>query len=124
GQELLALPVGSLFRADADDGLRRLRRACKEAGPASAREGFWLRHRTEGEWTSVNMSVTRFHAGPRVVGLITARDVSARKEAEEALRASEEKYRTLIENLEQCVFLKDAELRFVAANRPFCRSVG
>src|SRR5262249_27870344 len=62
-QELLALPVGSLFRADADDGLRRLRRACKEAGPASAREGFWLRHRTEGEWTSVNMSVTRFHAG-------------------------------------------------------------
>src|SRR5439155_19265299 len=47
-----------------------------------------------------------------------------RKRAEEAVRASEAKYRTLIENLEQNIFLKDENLRFVAFNRMFCRQVG
>ena len=32
--------------------------------------------------------------------------------------------RMLIENLEQCVFLKDAGSRFVAVNRRFCEALG
>ncbi|MGE3806119.1 MAG: PAS domain-containing protein, partial [Gemmataceae bacterium] len=42
----------------------------------------------------------------------------------EALRTSEAKYRSLIENLTQAIFLKDRELRIVAVNQPFCQSVG
>jgi two-component system cell cycle sensor histidine kinase/response regulator CckA len=45
-------------------------------------------------------------------------------EARAALRASEAKYRCLIENLEQSVFLKDEQFCFVAANGPFCRDLG
>jgi PAS domain S-box-containing protein len=41
-----------------------------------------------------------------------------------ALGASEAKYRCLVENLEQSVFLKDRDFRFAAANRPFCRDLG
>ncbi|HEV3118338.1 MAG TPA: PAS domain S-box protein [Gemmataceae bacterium] len=54
----------------------------------------------------------------------TIEDISDRVRAEEAIRVNEAKYRTLIENLQQNIFLKDAELRFVAVNRPFAQSLG
>ncbi|MBN8829223.1 MAG: PAS domain-containing protein, partial [Sphingomonadales bacterium] len=47
-----------------------------------------------------------------------------REQAQRALAQSEEKYRTLIENLGQGVFLQDRAHRYVAANGPFCRAVG
>ncbi|HEY1188292.1 MAG TPA: PAS domain-containing protein, partial [Gemmata sp.] len=51
-------------------------------------------------------------------------EMRERRLAEQALRQSEEKYRTLIENLGQGVFLQDTGHRYVAANGPFCQSVG
>jgi PAS domain S-box-containing protein len=59
---------------------------------------------------------------PVLEGFIT--DITERKRAHEALRDSEAKYRSLIENLTQSVFLKDRDLQFVAVNGPFCRSLG
>jgi PAS domain S-box-containing protein len=62
---------------------------------------------------------------PHVQGMVIhSRDVTERQRGEERLRSSEAKYRSLVENLEQCVFLKDTELRFVTANRRFCASLG
>ncbi|MGE3807178.1 MAG: PAS domain S-box protein, partial [Gemmataceae bacterium] len=55
-------------------------------------------------------------------GFVT--DITDRKRFEEALHTSEAKYRSLIENLTQAIFLKDRELRIVAVNQPFCQSVG
>jgi two-component system cell cycle sensor histidine kinase/response regulator CckA len=51
-------------------------------------------------------------------------EIAQRDRMEESLRASEAKYRCLIENLEQSIFLKDSNFRFVAANRRFCESLG
>src|SRR5262249_15265646 len=56
-----------------------------------------------------------------VIGI--ALDITGRKRAEEALRAGEAKHRSLIENLAQAIFLKDRDLRYLAANAPFCESV-
>jgi PAS domain S-box-containing protein len=52
------------------------------------------------------------------------KEIQERKHAEGALKQSEEKYRTLVEHLEQGVFLKDGAGRFVTANSSYCRSIG
>lgn len=52
------------------------------------------------------------------------REMRERLQAEGAVKESEAKYRTLIENLEQAVFLKDRNGRYLAANRVFCQSIG
>jgi PAS domain S-box-containing protein len=87
---------------------------------------FRLRRRDTDEyvWLEDRMVPLLDDAG-RAVGIQGAcRDITERMRAAEALRQSEAKYRSLVENLEQAVFLKDGELRFLAANRPFCEAVG
>jgi PAS domain S-box-containing protein len=115
--ELLRSPVTYLFRSEVPGGLHRLRQAYRKTGAFHSQEGFLLRHHKDGVWTPVNLTVTRLHGEEGTLGLVTARDISERREAEA-------KYRALIENLEQSIFLKDAKLRFVAANGPFCRGLG
>jgi two-component system cell cycle sensor histidine kinase/response regulator CckA len=123
-EELLARAVPTLFRSDSADEWERLRQAYRKTGPFHSQEGFWLRHRDPGVWVPVNLTVARLHAGRQTLGLITARDISERRRTEEALRTNEARYRSLLQNLEQSVFLKDTQYRFVAANRRFCEGIG
>jgi PAS domain S-box-containing protein len=94
--ELLRRPVSYLFRAEAQGGLQRLRHACKHTGVFHSQEGFLLRHQKEGVWVPVNLTVTRLHAEPRTLGLITARDVRERREAETLLQSKEAELRRVI----------------------------
>jgi PAS domain S-box-containing protein len=87
---------------------------------------FELRHLQSEEPIAVHLSAFHIEGNgtdePGCVAVV-ARDIRERKLAEEALQLSESKYRSLAENLEQCIFLKDTQLRFAAVNRQFCRSV-
>ncbi|MCS6858937.1 MAG: PAS domain S-box protein [Abditibacteriales bacterium] len=53
-----------------------------------------------------------------------ARDISARKQAEQARREAEAVYHSLVESLPQCIFRKDVEGRFTFGNSRFCASLG
>jgi two-component system, cell cycle sensor histidine kinase and response regulator CckA len=55
---------------------------------------------------------------------IFARDVSGRKEAEEALRKSEEKYRSIFENAVEGFYQTTPEGRFVGVNPALARMMG
>ncbi len=57
-----------------------------------------------------------------VLGL--ARDITARKETERKIQASEAKYRHLIENTFEIVFTTDRERRFLDVNKAFLKAGG
>ena len=73
-------------------------------------------------WILENVSLVQEKGEEILEGTII--DISERKRAEEALRLSESNYRTLINNLDQGIFLKDRELRYVTVNAVFCKAVG
>lgn len=52
-----------------------------------------------------------------ITGII--RDISERKQAERALRASEERFRTIMDNSPALIFIKDVEGRYLQVNRQF-----
>lgn len=75
-------------------------------------------------WVRTNVAATTLPEGRgyRLDGILS--DITDRKLYEQALQASEAKYRSLIENLTQSIFLKDRDLRYVTANKQFCLTLG
>ncbi len=53
-----------------------------------------------------------------------SREINERRKAEEELRQSENKYRVLIENLPQKIFLKDRNGTYISCNENYARDLG
>ncbi len=70
----------------------------------------------------INAHVVSFSGARFVVSAI--RDITKRRLAELALRESEEKYRTYIENAIEGVFVVDSTSRYIDVNRAACHLVG
>jgi PAS domain S-box-containing protein len=60
-----------------------------------------------------------------VIGTVgIARDITERKRAEEALRESEEKYRSIVENAQEGIYQTTPEGRFITVNRAMADMLG
>jgi PAS domain S-box-containing protein len=116
-RELLRHPISYLFRSESPGGLGLLRHAYRKTGLFHSQEGFFLRHQHDGAWVPVNLTVTRLHASPKTLGLITVRDVSERRAAQLAVQKSETELRRVLGSVS--AYLWSAE--FDAAGRPGSR---
>ena len=68
-------------------------------------------------WTSTHIALVRDEKGQPTGYIGIDQDVTARKQAEEALHESEARYRTFINATSDLVFLKDETFRYLISNR-------
>jgi PAS domain S-box-containing protein len=68
-------------------------------------------------WLSVNARAVRDEAGKVLYYEGTARDITQRKQAEQALRESEERYRELFENSKDALYVHDMNGCYTSVNR-------
>jgi len=80
--------------------------------------------RKDGTQVPVEVSTFPVEVGGRRLVLGSARDITERKQKESEVRASENKYRTLTENLPQKIFLKDTNSVYVSCNQNYARDLG
>src|SRR5262249_49744719 len=122
--ELLRLAATYLFRFGGQGGMQRLRQAANKSTVFHSQDGFFLRTAQEGVWVPVNLTMARLHLKPKTLALITARDITERKQAEAA--AANERYllKTLMDYVPDFIYFKDAASRFTRVNKAVVRRFG
>ncbi|GIK67552.1 MAG: hypothetical protein BroJett018_53460 [Chloroflexota bacterium] len=74
-------------------------------------------------WSS-NHIITYDHAQFGLVWITVQQDITAQKQAQDALRASEERYRHIVDTQSEWVCRYDTDLRVKYGNPAYCRSFG
>jgi PAS domain S-box-containing protein len=121
------LQQSSSFEQIHPDDRERVAAAGAEArrtGKGKALE-YRMRHK-DGTWRVLEStsSVIRSGKGNPDLLVIVNRDVTEHKRAEDALRAEHDLLRALIDNMPDLIYVKDAESRFVLANRALAQLMG
>jgi PAS domain S-box-containing protein len=80
--------------------------------------------RKDGIVLPVEVRVRPFSQGGRQLFLAIARDITERKHAEDALRASEARFRTFADHAADAYFVHDEHGTIIDANREACTSLG
>jgi PAS domain S-box-containing protein len=80
--------------------------------------------RLDGTILTVEVSAMVVNYYGKSALLVIVNDITERKQTEAALRASENKYRILVENLPQKIFSKDRNSAYISSNENYARDLG
>ena len=126
-EHLLSLGPWELSPEQQPDG-RASGEKAKEMIETAMRDGSnsfeWMHRRINGELFPATVLVSRIEIGGNVFLQATVRDITEQKQAEKLVRASEAKYRALIETTKTGYLILDAEGKVVDANPEYVRLTG
>src|SRR5208282_5840060 len=112
-EEILGKPVSILGPPDLSDEVSRLLEQVRQGEKIADFETVRVGKDGRRIAVSLSMSPLKNASGEVVGGATIARDITQRLQAEEALRASEEKYRSIVLNIPDVVWTLDSLGRFV-----------
>ncbi|MGH9016987.1 MAG: PAS domain S-box protein [Acidimicrobiales bacterium] len=127
---LTGVNISRLVHADdlvlLDQSRRLLAAAVSSSGaspPGSEMSGVEIRARCrDGSWRSLEWTV-RIDLARRLI-FSAARDVTAEREADEALQADEARLRAILDYSPSSIYVKDLQGRYLIVNREWCRVTG
>lgn len=122
-EEMLGRPVYD-FVAEHDRPVLHARLAARRRGVADSRETRLVRKDGSPVWVILSGSPLTGEHGEYVGTLGMLADISDRKLREQALRASEERYRNIVETTSQGVWMIDADHRTTFVNRRMAEMLG
>ena len=102
----------------------KLRAQLAEAQDGIPVPGVWINCRKDGQQMLMRIRANSHEFAGRKAVLVLAEDVTARHEAEERLRASEQRYRNLFENAAEGVYETSVTGEFRAVNPALARMLG
>jgi PAS domain S-box-containing protein len=103
-EDLLSRSVFHLFRSEVGGGLQRLRQAARKTAIFHSQEGYFLRTRQEGVWIPVNVTVARLHLRPKILVLMTVRDVHEPRQVHAEVKRREGELRRVMESVADCLW--------------------
>ncbi len=86
--------------------------------------GELLWRRKDKTMVDVWVTASKIKQKEKALCFVVAHDITKQKRAEEELRQSENKYRVLIENLPQKIFLKDKNSVYISCNENYAQDLG
>jgi len=120
-EEMLSLRIFDLDPTFTPELWREAWQSTKKAGSRT----FEAVHRTkEGELYPIEVSANHVEQNGREYDFAFVRDISERKQAEQSLRASEQRYHTLFSSADDGIILHELEGRILEANTVVCERVG
>jgi PAS domain S-box-containing protein len=120
-EEMLSMTPGDIDAREAAADLPRIMKDLVRTGSAR----FELTHMTrDGKAIPVEISSRVLALKGQAMVLAIARDISGRKKAEEKLKRSEEKYRTIFENAVEGIFQATPDGRYLSVNPALARIHG
>ncbi len=128
-QELLGFAAGAIVQMDVlsvicEEHKDRVARAIRETFDRGQSEVEAALVTKDGSLRHFLLTGRKMEIGGVPYHVGNGTDITQRKQAEDALRNSEHKYRTLAENLPQRIFLKDTNSVYLSCNANYARDLG